>query len=62
MPRWLLFIVSVLVCTAVVPLWVLALSAGDWRRALEAWWFFARMLAWMALPGVLVWLWLSFMP
>ena len=61
MPRWLLFIVTIAGFTAVVPLWVLALSAGDWRRALVAWWFFVRMLAALALPGTLAWLWVSFM-
>jgi hypothetical protein len=62
MPPWILASLFAAGCTLVVPLWVLGMTAGDWRRAFEAWWFFTRMLAIMALPTVLIGGWFILLP
>ncbi len=54
MPRWLLLIVSLFVLTLVVPVWVLLMTAGNWRTALSAWRFFAVKLLLLALPAALI--------
>lgn len=54
MPSWLLLIVSALGLSAMVPLFVLAITAGNWRAALKAWLQYGKVMAVLALPGALV--------
>lgn len=55
MPSWLLLILAILGLSLVVPLFVLAITAGKWRDALRAWWQYARVMLVLALPGALAW-------
>ena len=59
MPSWLKLALFALGCTLVVPLWVLGMSGGNWRQALQAWRFFALLLAGLAVPGMVVWIWIT---
>ena len=55
MPSWLLLSLSLLGMSAVVPLYVLGLTAGNWRAAGRAWGQFGMVIGALALPGLLVW-------
>lgn len=56
MPSWLLLIVSLLGLSSVVPLFVLGITAGNWRAALSAWWQYAKVIGVLALPAFVAWL------
>jgi hypothetical protein len=56
MPPWLLLIVSLLGLSSVVPLFVLAITGGNWRAAVSAWWQYGKVMAALALPGFVIWL------
>lgn len=55
MPPWLLLILTIIGLSLVVPLYVLGMTAGNWRRALSAWWQYGKVMAVLTLPGVLAW-------
>lgn len=54
MPSWLLLSLSLLGLSAVVPLYVLGLTAGNWRAAGMAWWQYGKVMTALALPGLLM--------
>lgn len=54
MPNWLILPLFIFGCTCVVPLFVLGLTGGNWRRALEAWAQFSAVLLALALPALVV--------
>lgn len=56
MPSWLLLPVTLLCLSAVVPLYVLGITAGNWRAALKAWKQYLMVIGALALPGLLMWL------
>ena len=62
MPSWLLLSLSLLGLSTVVPLYVLGLTAGNWRAAAAAWWQYGKVMATLALPGMLAWLSLMLWP
>jgi hypothetical protein len=43
MPSWLILSLFIFGCTLVVPVFVWG-NSGSFKRAVEAWWFFARYL------------------
>jgi len=53
MPSWLLLPLVLLGFSAVVPLFVLAMSGGKWREAIKAWGQYGKVMAALALPGAL---------
>ncbi len=56
MPPWLLLSVTIFGLSTVVPLYVLGMTAGNWRSALKAWWQYVKIMVALALPGFLAWL------
>ena len=62
MPSWLLLIISILCCTAVVPLFVLGASSGDWRKAWQAWKQYALILLGLAAAGIVAALLITLLP
>lgn len=56
MPSWLTLTLFILGCTMVVPIFVWG-NTMNWRRALEAWWEFARYLLLLASPALLYGAW-----
>ena len=54
MPQWAILPLFIFGCTCVVPLFVLGLTGGNWRRAFEAWLQFAAILLMMAAPAALI--------
>lgn len=54
MPQWAILPLFIFGCTCVVPLFVLGLTGGNWRRALEAWGEFAAILLMLASPAALI--------
>lgn len=54
MPRWAILPLFIFGCTCVVPLFVLGLTGGNWRRAFQAWWQYVRVLLVLAAPALLV--------
>ena len=54
MPHWAILPLFIFGCTCVVPLFVLGLTHGNWRRALSAWWQYVRLLLVLAAPAVVL--------
>ena len=54
MPTWATLPLLIFGCTAVVPLFVLGATGGNWRRALQAWWQYVRLLLLLAAPAILI--------
>lgn len=54
MPRWAILPLFIFGCTCVVPLFVLGLTGGNWRRAWEAWLQYVAVLAVLAAPAALI--------
>lgn len=54
MPHWAILPLFIFGCTCVVPLFVLGLTGGNWRRAFEAWCQFVAVLLVLAVPALVV--------
>lgn len=54
MPRWLILPLFIFACTCVVPLFVLGLTGGNWRRAIQAWGQYVLLLLALASPALLL--------
>lgn len=54
MPQWAILPLFIFGCTCVVPLFVLGLTGGNWRRAFSAWREFVAILLVWATPAALI--------
>lgn len=62
MPPWLLLPLAMLGLSLTVPLFVLGLTAGNWRAALKAWKQYGLVMLALAVPGIIAGVWVLIWP